>query len=116
MVTTASRSRDYLRQQGWIAEVVEHRAGNFRQDLFQFADVMAYGQSKGILLVQAYDKYRVKDHERLVPEKNNFIKLWIIAGGQFEHHIWSLERMTPKSKKKVWRVKRVPYFVTKKVD
>ena len=104
MVTTAALSRDWLRKNGWIAEVVEHRAGNFRHDMFGFADVMAYHPDKSILLVQAYRKGAEKDHEKLTPEKNQFVKLWLASGGKFDHHVWSFDSKGMRNKRKTWHV------------
>jgi hypothetical protein len=90
-LTTAARSRDFLREAGFMAEVAEHRRGSFiREDLFGFADVMAYCQDGGILLVQAYgfDARNMEKHKDLVPGENEKIRGFLLAGGRFHHHIW----------------------------
>jgi hypothetical protein len=106
-ITTASRSRDYMRGLGWLCENVEKRNGIFRNDLFGFADVICYHKDKGILLVQAYKKGRDKEHASLVPEKNKFIEVWLLAGGLFEHQVWS--HMKKGGKRKFWSVFRINY-------
>ena len=102
MVTTASRSRDYLRKQNWTAECVEKKVFNIRRDLFGFADVIAFSQGRGILLVQAYVKGKEKAHEELTPTRNIVILNWIKSGGLFQHHIWS--KVGKRGKRKHWEV------------
>jgi hypothetical protein len=103
MVTTAARSRDYMRKLGYIAECVEHRRGNFiRIDLFQFADVMAFKANEGIILIQAYRKDTAALHNHM-DENHPMIKTFLEAGGFVEHHIWSY---TKKGERKKWTVER----------
>lgn len=109
MVTTAARSRDYMRKLGYIAECVEHRRGQFiRVDLFGFADVLAYGKDKilgsKIILIQAYHKKEKKGHAHLNSKDNNKIAAWLDAGGEFEHHLWSFKT---KKGRKFWDVERL---------
>ena len=65
-MTTAYRSKLWLEKNGWKAEVVEHRRGRFRYDLFGAFDVMAirkYPDGRGeVLLVQAFEDRDAKKH------------------------------------------------------
>ena len=106
MPTTAARSKDYKRKLGFRAEVVEHRRGRFRHDLFDFGDVMAFGNRK-IIIIQAYLKSAMKLHQHLTPEGNSFVEEWVNNGGIFEHHIWSY---TAKKGRKKWDVKRIIFM------
>ena len=105
MTTTAARSVEYMRKQGFTAERVEKRVA-FSQfimrDLFGFADVLAYGP-EGIILIQAYHKKEEAKHAELTPSKNEKINAWIKAGGKFEHHLW---HFTTKKGRKYWTVYR----------
>lgn len=103
MVTTAARSRDFLRKLNYIAEVCEHRRTSFiRVDLFGVADVIAVGHGE-IILVQAYHKSAAKDHLH-INAKHPFIKKWIECGGKFELHEW---HYTTKKGRKKWAVERI---------
>lgn len=103
MVTTAARSRDYMRKLGFIAEVVEHRVGSFiRKDLFDFADVLCYKPDEGIILIQAYQKSATKEHDHL-NLSNEKIRWWTLSGGKFEHQIWSFKTIHGR---KYWSVTR----------
>ena len=106
MTTTASRSRDHMRSRGYEAECVEHRRGNRRFDLFGFADVIAYSEKSGIILIQAYHKKDTKIHENMTPKRNKKIQKWISAGGVFQHHIWSFRQ---KNKRKFWKVNIIEF-------
>jgi hypothetical protein len=61
MTTHTSRTLEYLRNDGYICDVVEkwirnpkHPAGGFRRDLFGFADILAFKpESAWVLLVQS---------------------------------------------------------------
>lgn len=102
MVTTAARSRDFMRKRGYTAEVVEHRRGQFiRIDMFGIADVMAFNDDT-ITLVQAYraDKEGIDKHAHMDRE-HPIIKRWMQAGGMFEHHQWTFKT---KNGKKYWEV------------
>lgn len=104
--TTAERSRDFMRKEGWHAEVVEHRLGSFiRRDLFNVADVLAYKEGEGILMIQAFRDRDSSKHSHFtagVPE----ISEWLHAGGKFELQIW---HKGPKKRggRHLWSVRRV---------
>lgn len=103
MTTTAARSRDWLRKEGWIAEVVEKRSGSFvRRDLYDFGDVLAYKPGVGILIAQGYLYNAAKDHELLFPETNEKIKGWLESGGLFWHMSWRM--IGKRGKRKFWTV------------
>lgn len=53
VTTTAGRSRDWLRKQGSLAEVVEHRRGKWRIDLMGLWDVLAVDR-QGVIVIQSY--------------------------------------------------------------
>ena len=108
MVTTAARSRDYMRELGYIAECVEHRRGQFiRVDLFGIGDVLAYKKDKiigpEIIMIQAYHKKEKKGHAHL-NSKHEKISGWLDAGGRFEHHLWGFKT---KKGRKFWSVERI---------
>jgi ribosomal protein S16 len=102
MTTTAARSRDFMRKQGYIAECTEHRRGKFiRVDLFGYADVLAYN-GKEIVAVQAYHKKEEHKHASLTANDPR-IEKWLQSGGRMEHHLW---QFTTKHKRKHWTVTR----------
>lgn len=110
-MTTAAKSRDYLRKQGWTAEVVEHRQGKFRMDLFGIADVLAFKPGTGILFVQAYQSGREKEHAWI--DRSNYVVEGLRdCDALVHHHIWKqvrpLKRDGTKSKRKVWQVQVRP--------
>lgn len=103
MVTTAARSRDFMRKLGFTAECVEHRRGSFvRVDLFGFGDALAYKKGVGIILIQAYHKKEEKNHAHLLGD-NKKIREWINSGGIFEHHLWGFRSCKGR---KFWSVER----------
>ena len=108
-MTTAARTRDLLRRLGWRAEVVEHRRGRFlRVDLFGFADVEAFRpHPPGILLVQAYQRGKERQHVALTPQANKAIRDWVLSGGMFWHVVWYPP--APRRGRRTWEAEIVPY-------
>ena len=96
MTTTASRSCDYMRKDGWMAETVEKRVFNMRRDLLGIGDVLAFKPLHGIVIVQAYRKGAEKEHEHL--RKNHpIVNAWIKSGGRFLIHEWNKKAIIKKN-------------------
>lgn len=108
-ITTAARSRDFMRKQGFTAECVEHRMGRFiRKDLFNFGDVLVYKPTEGIIIIQAHNetnssKKEDERHNKFNPRENVRIRDWLLSGGKFELHLW---RYRTKKGRKFWSVER----------
>ena len=87
-ISPTSRTLEYIRSQGWIADKVEHfnpHAGKFgkRKDMFGFGDIVALGEGR-IIAIQScgtafseHDK-KITGDETVVP---NVIK-WLECGGR----------------------------------
>lgn len=93
-MTTAARSRDWLRKQGYVAEVVEHRYGKWRKDLLDIGDTLAlpplpHDGPVGILLVQAHlDSKRNREKHAHLNAAHPMVLHWKAVGGLFHHHRW----------------------------
>ena len=101
MASPTSRSLKYLRDQGYIAEVVEkfNYFTKQRKDLFNVIDIIAVHPSQvGVLGVQVTS--RVHTQERVHKcKKEPMIKTWLTAQNKLEVHGWGLMGKVGKRKK-----------------
>jgi len=89
-ISNTSRTLNYLRQQGWVADMVErwipmptHPAKGFRRDMFGFGDVVAMGEGK-IIAIQSCGQ-AFAEHYRKITEDEKVAEnalLWIENGGR----------------------------------
>ena len=85
-----ARTLKLLRKQGWTAAVVEkwNPHVKVRQDLFGFADVIAFDADNGqFLLVQSTSGSNFSSRWKKVCENEN-AQLWLKAGGRIVVHGW----------------------------
>ena len=87
-ISNTSRTLEYIRSQGWIADKVEQfnpHAGKFgqRKDMFGFGDVVAMGENS-IIAIQscgqsfaAHDR-KIREDETVAPNA----LLWVQNGGR----------------------------------
>ena len=87
------RSLKYLRDLGYVAQVVEHwnYFAKIRQDLFGIIDIVAIHPDKsGVLGVQTTSATNLS--ARVQKSKlNKVLPIWIKAGNFFEVHGWGLK-------------------------
>jgi hypothetical protein len=101
-MTPTARSLALLRRAGFLADVVERwiPRANVRRDLFGIGDVLAvHPRRREILLLQVTSGAHVGDRLAKVRERPA-LKVWLLAGGQFE--VWGWLRRGDR-----WRVKRL---------
>ena len=84
MISNTSRTLEYIRSQGWDADIVEHYnpyAGKIgiRKDLFGVIDIIALGE-KGIIGIQSCGS-SFSQHERKILENPLAFK-WVESGGR----------------------------------
>ncbi|MEW8420259.1 MAG: hypothetical protein AB2669_16605 [Candidatus Thiodiazotropha endolucinida] len=87
-ISNTSRSLEYIRSQGWVADKVEQfnpHAGKFgqRKDMFGFGDIVAMGEGS-IIAIQSCGQ-AFSEHHRKITEDENVAPnalLWIKNGGR----------------------------------
>lgn len=87
-ISNTSRTLNYLRQQGWIADKVEQfnpYSGKFgtRKDMFGFGDIVAMGEGSIIAIQSCGQAYA--EHYRKITEDEKVAEnalLWIENGGR----------------------------------
>lgn len=87
-ISNTSRTLEYLRSQGWIADKVEQwnpYAGKFgqRKDMFGFGDVVALGENR-IIAVQSCGQ-AFSEHDKKITQDENVAPValrWIECGGR----------------------------------
>ena len=101
MASPTSRSLKWLRDQGYICEVVEkfNYFTKQRKDLFNVIDIIAVHPGQvGVLGVQVTS--RVHTQERVHKcKKELMIKTWLAAQNKLEVHGWGLMGKVGKRKK-----------------
>jgi hypothetical protein len=104
-----SRTLATLRDEGWIAAVVEHwnQYAKIRQDLFGFADIIAFNQSD-VLLVQCTDGSSVSKRVDKV-RASDMAKVW--AEGPCRYlEVWGWAQRGARGKRKTWTARRVKLY------
>ena len=87
-ISNTSRTLEYIRQQGWVADKVEQwnpYAGKFgqRKDMFGFGDIVAMGENSIIAIQSCGQSFSEHDNKITQDEKaapNAF--LWLKNGGR----------------------------------
>lgn len=93
-MTPTQRSLALLRQEGFLAAVVERYLHQIqrKQDLFGFADLFAFHRDGRVLLVQTTTAAHLSD--RLAKVRDSFeASAWVLAGHALELHGWDGPRL-----------------------
>jgi hypothetical protein len=106
MSSPSSRSIDYLRDHGYIAQVVERMIPYtfHKLDLFHCIDIIAAKPGEGVVGVQATTTGNINARIKkamAIPE----LKIWLMSGAQFWVHGWA--KRGPAGKRKLWNLKAV---------
>lgn len=97
------RSLAHLKKAGYTVAVVErwNAFTRTRQDLFQFADLLAFHVGVPVLLVQTTTAGNVSKRRKKILA-NATAKAWVQAGNEIALHGWALRG--PRGKRKTWTV------------
>ncbi len=87
-ISNTSRTLEYLRQQGWVADKVEQfnsYAGKFgtRKDMFGFADIVAMGEGSIIAIQSCGQSF--SEHDKKITQDERVAEnayLWLKNGGR----------------------------------
>lgn len=108
MTSPTQRSLAWLRKRGWTASVVEkwNHVVHIRQDLFGFADVLAFRNGEPVLLLQVCSSSGGDVASRKTKISQNAVAaLWLEAGHAIDIHGWA--KRGPRGKRKLWTLRRV---------
>jgi len=107
-ISNTSRTLNYLRQRGWVADKVEQfnaYAGKYgvRKDMFGFADIVAIGDG-GIIAVQSCGQAFAAHHRKITEDENVApnVHLWLDAGGRLLLIGWRKVKMKRGGKAMRW--------------
>ena len=108
-ISNTSRTLEYLRSQGWIADKVEQfnaYAGKFgqRKDMFGFGDIIAMGENS-IIAVQSCGQ-AFSEHDRKIMEDDIVApnaRLWLKNGGRLILIGWRKVKLRPGAKAMRWK-------------
>ncbi|MFX0212224.1 MAG: hypothetical protein ACFFDT_39995 [Candidatus Hodarchaeota archaeon] len=109
-ISNTSRTLEYIRSQGWIADKVEQfnpYAGKFgkRKDMFNFADIVALGENT-IFAIQSCGQ-AFAEHDRKILAEPRALK-WLECGGQILLIGWRMIKLKKGGKAMRWapRIKK----------
>ena len=105
MKSPTARSLAHLRQQGAMAQVVEHwnHFSGRRHDLFGFIDIVAVDDQPGVLGVQTTSASNVSARmTKLRDECAGEMRRWLLAKNRLVVHGWA--KRGPRGKRKTWSV------------
>ena len=110
MSTNASRSLEFMRKRGYVAEVAEKRLpipGKFvTRDLFGVCDIVALGVGH-LVGVQTTSLPLIKPHmDKYATEGLEMLKAWMKSGAKFEMHGW--KKVKNRWKCRVWYATLTP--------
>jgi len=118
-LSPTSRTLNYIRKQGWTADIVErwipmptHPARGFRRDYLKFADLIALGEG-GIIAVQSCGQ-AFSGHHRKITEDDEVVenvKLWLNSGGRLLLIGWRKVLKNRKGKMKYWTPRIREYHI-----
>ena len=115
-ISNTSRTLEYIRSQGWIADKVEifnPYAGKWgqRKDFLGFADIIACGENS-IIAIQSCGQ-AFNEHDKKILDSTHALK-WLECGGRIIIIGWRKVLKTRGGKLKVWspRIKeyKIEYF------
>ena len=116
-ISNTSRTLNYLREQGWIADKVEQfnpYAGKFgqRKDMFGFGDIVALGENS-IIAIQSCGQ-AFSEHNRKITEDQdvapNALK-WLECGGRLILIGWRKILKKRGGKLRIWSPRIKEYTV-----
>ncbi len=85
-LTPTTLSLRKLVNSGWTVDICERQIGNFKKDLFGFADLIAFAGNR-IILIQATDYSNSSARVRKIHGKTE-ARLWL-AGYSREIQVWA---------------------------
>ena len=108
-ISNTSRTLEYLRSQGWVADKVEQfnaYAGKFgqRKDMFGFADIVAMGENSIIAIQSCGQSFA--EHNRKITEDEKVAPnalLWLKNGGRLILIGWRKVKLRPGAKAMRWK-------------
>ena len=122
MISNTSRTLEYLRQQGWVADKVEQfnaYAGKHgqRKDMFGFADIVALGEGS-IIAVQSCGQAFAEHHRKITEDERvapNAL-LWVQNGGKLILIGWRKVKLKRGGKAMRWQPRIKEYEVKDFLD
>ena len=108
-ISNTSRTLEYLRSQGWIADIVERfnpYAGKFgqRKDLFGFADIIALGENSIIAVQSCGSDFAAHDRKILMDEiVAPNVQKWLQSGGRLILVAWRKVKLNRGGKAMRWQ-------------
>ena len=116
-ISNTSRTLEYIRSQGWIADKVEQfnpYAGEFgrRKDMFGFADIVALGENSIIAIQSCGQAFAEHDRKILEDEKAapNAL-LWLQNGGRIILIGWRKVKLRRGAKAMRWKPRIKEYKI-----
>jgi hypothetical protein len=108
-ISNTSRTLEYIRSQGWIADKVEQYnayAGKFgkRKDMFGFGDIVAMGEGSIIAIQSCGQSF--SQHDRKITEDPDVAPnalTWIKNGGRLLLIGWRKVKLRPGAKAMRWK-------------
>ena len=108
-ISNTSRTLEYLRSQGWIADKVEQfnpYAGRYgqRKDMFGFGDIVAMGEGS-IFAIQSCGQAFAEHHRKLTEDEvvAENVYLWLKNGGKLLLIGWRKVKLRPGAKAMRWK-------------
>ena len=117
MISNTSRTLEYIRGQGWIADKVEQfnpYAGKFghRKDMFGFGDIVAMGEGS-IWAIQSCGQSFADHHRKLTEDETVApnVELWLKNGGKLLLIGWRKTKMKRGGKAMRWTPRIKEYYL-----
>ena len=116
-ISNTSRTLEYLRSQGWVADKVEQfnaYAGKFgqRKDMFGFGDIVAMGENSIIAIQSCGQSY--SEHNRKITEDEKVAPLallWLQNGGRLILIGWRKVKLKRGGKALRWQPRIKEYTI-----
>ena len=116
-ISPTSRTLEYIRSQGWKADIVERfnpHAGKFgrRKDMFGFGDIVALGENS-IIAIQSCGQAFVQHDKKITQDEDvapNVLK-WLECGGRVMLIGWRKVKLKRGGKAMRWSPRIKEYFV-----
>lgn len=107
-ISNTSRTLEYLRSQGWVADKVEQfnaYAGKFgqRKDMFGFGDIVAMGEGS-IIAVQSCGQAYSEHHKKITADEivAPLAEMWVKNGGRLILIAWRKVKLKRGGKAMRW--------------
>jgi len=116
-ISNTSRTLEYLRSQGWVADKVEQfnaYAGKFgqRKDMFGFGDIVAMGENSIIAIQSCGQAYSEHNKKITTDEKVAPLALkWIQSGGRLMLIAWRKVKLKRGGKAMRWQPRIKEYTI-----